>query len=59
MRPDDPEGALMAFLTSTYAAAAEAGGWDRRMLECEPGVPRVPRKVYPLGDAGPPGQTFS
>jgi hypothetical protein len=25
----DPEAALMAFLQSTYAAAADLGGWDR------------------------------
>jgi hypothetical protein len=30
---DDPEGALMAFLQSTYVAGAELGGWDRERLE--------------------------
>ena len=25
----DPDGALMAFLVSTYEAAADLGGWDR------------------------------
>ena len=29
----DPEAALMQFLESTYAAAAELGHWDRRTLE--------------------------
>jgi hypothetical protein len=29
----DPEGALMAFLTSTYGAAADLGRWDRALLE--------------------------
>ena len=30
---DDPEGALLGFLESTYAAAADLGGWDREALE--------------------------
>jgi len=30
----DPDAALMAFLQSTYAAAADLGHWDRRALEC-------------------------
>ena len=30
---DDPEGALMAFLQSTYVASAELAGWDREKLE--------------------------
>ena len=29
----DPEGALVEFLQSTYAAAADLGGWDRSRLE--------------------------
>jgi len=29
----DPEAALMAFLTSTYGAAADLGRWDRALLE--------------------------
>ncbi|MEM7489022.1 MAG: DUF5996 family protein [Pseudomonadota bacterium] len=41
----DPEAALMAFLQTTYDAAAETGGWDRTALDCEIGVPRVPRPV--------------
>jgi hypothetical protein len=32
-RSPDPRGALMSFLESTYAAAAENGGWDRAALE--------------------------
>lgn len=36
----DPEAELMAFLVSTYEAAAELGGWDRDLLECGPGQPR-------------------
>jgi hypothetical protein len=41
----DPDAALIAFLQSTYAAAADLGGWDRAALECEPGRPGVPREV--------------
>ena len=41
----DPDGALLSFLNSTYAAAADAAGWDRAALECAPGVPGVPRPV--------------
>lgn len=29
----DPDGALLAFLQSTYEAAADAAGWDREQLE--------------------------
>ena len=29
----DPDGALLEFLQSTYAAAADRGGWDRARLE--------------------------
>jgi hypothetical protein len=40
----DPEEALMAFLQSTYAAAADLGRWDRAALEREEGpVGRPPR----------------
>ena len=42
---DDPEDALMRFLRSAYAAAADTGGWDRASLECGVGRPRVPRPV--------------
>ncbi|HEV2815765.1 MAG TPA: DUF5996 family protein [Allosphingosinicella sp.] len=41
----DPDAALLAFLDSTYAAAADLGGWDRAALECAHGVPGVPREV--------------
>jgi hypothetical protein len=40
-----PEAALREFLESTYAAAANTGGWDRAALECARGVARVPRVV--------------
>ncbi|MEA3013989.1 MAG: hypothetical protein QOD42_2534 [Sphingomonadales bacterium] len=43
----DPDAALLAFLESTYAAAADLGGWDRGALECALGRAGVPR---PLGD---------
>jgi hypothetical protein len=39
----DPEAALMEFLESSYAAAADLGGWDRAALECHLGQPGVPR----------------
>ncbi|WP_214473393.1 DUF5996 family protein [Mesorhizobium sp. dw_380] len=41
----DPEEALMRFLQSSYEAAADAAGWDRKSLECNFGTPRVPRTV--------------
>jgi hypothetical protein len=43
----DPDDALLAFLQSTYAAAADLAGWDRVALECEEGRPRRPRPVAP------------
>jgi len=45
----DPDVVLLAFLDSTYRAAADLGGWDRDALECPPGEPLRPR---PLQDAG-------
>jgi hypothetical protein len=39
----DPDAALLAFLDSTYRAAADLGHWDRAALECAPGRPGVPR----------------
>jgi len=41
----DPESTLMAFLGSTYRAAADLGGWDRRQLECRTGTPLWPRPI--------------
>jgi Family of unknown function (DUF5996) len=41
----DPEQMLMEFLQSTYIAAADLGGWDRRTLECPLGEPKRPRPV--------------
>jgi hypothetical protein len=42
---ENPEAELMRFLQSTYAAAADAAKWDRPALECQIGVPRVPRSI--------------
>ncbi|HUN97053.1 MAG TPA: DUF5996 family protein [Bradyrhizobium sp.] len=41
----DPDRALLAFLQSTYDAAANAGKWDRDALECALGRPRVVRQI--------------
>jgi hypothetical protein len=41
----DPESVLLEFLETSYAAAADAGGWDRAALECAPGRPGVPRPL--------------
>ena len=42
---DDPDAALMAFLQSTYAAAADLGKWDRGGLDCALGQPGKCRAV--------------
>ena len=39
----DPDAALLAFLQSTYEAAARSAEWDRA-LDCAVGVPGVPRQ---------------
>ena len=41
----DPDALLLDFLAATYAAAADAGRWDRAALECPLGVPGRPRPV--------------
>ena len=41
----DPDALLLEFLTTTYAAAAETGGWDRAGLECPFGVPGQVRQI--------------
>ena len=41
----EPERALMAFLQSTYDAAADLGKWDRAALECGLGERRKVRVV--------------
>ena len=45
-RSRSPEAVLMAFLQSTYNAAADLGGWDRAALECPTGAPRKPRPLF-------------
>jgi len=40
-----PDQALLAFLQSSYEAAANAAKWDRDALECAPGKPGVVRVV--------------
>jgi len=42
---NEPARALMAFLQSTYEAAANLAKWDRAALECELGEPRKVRAV--------------
>ncbi|MFL5143219.1 MAG: DUF5996 family protein [Microvirga sp.] len=44
---DDPEAALMAFLQSTYGAAADLANWDRAALDCPIGEVGVARPVSP------------
>ncbi len=41
----DPDAMVLAFLESTYEAAAEAGEWNRTALECTVGQPCVPRPL--------------
>lgn len=41
----DPDAALLAFLQSTYDAAADAGHWDRQALEVAPGQIGRPRRL--------------
>jgi hypothetical protein len=42
---NDPEGALLAFLQSTYEAAANLARWDRAALECPEGRIGHPRPI--------------
>ena len=41
----DPDAALMDFLQSTYAAAADLGKWDRAALDCGVGKPGQVRAI--------------
>jgi hypothetical protein len=41
----DPDAALLAFLQSTYEAAAVSADWNRPALECRPGRPNVAREI--------------
>ena len=40
-----PDALLLDFLSTTYVAAAETGGWDRAALECPLGVPGQVRAI--------------
>jgi len=40
-----PDDILLDFLSTTYAAAADCGNWDRSALDCPLGSPRRPRHV--------------
>ncbi|HEY1887843.1 MAG TPA: DUF5996 family protein [Roseiarcus sp.] len=44
-RSRDPDGLLLDFLSTTYAAAADTAGWDRAALECPLGVPGRVRPI--------------
>jgi Family of unknown function (DUF5996) len=44
-RAPEPDALLLDFLSTTYIAAAEAGGWDRADLECPIGVPGRVRPI--------------
>jgi uncharacterized protein DUF5996 len=48
----DPDAAVLAFLQSAYAAAAEAANWDRAALECPWGIIGVPRETR-IADGAP------
>src|SRR6185312_1572042 len=39
-----PDALLLDFLSTTYAATAETGSWDRAALECPIGLPGVVRR---------------
>ncbi|HEX4269006.1 MAG TPA: DUF5996 family protein [Steroidobacteraceae bacterium] len=41
----DPDVTLLEFLASTYAAAADAGSWDRAQLDCALGAPGQVRRL--------------
>ena len=41
----DPDALLLDFLSTTYAAAADAAGWDRAALECPLGAPGRVRPI--------------
>ncbi len=41
----EPDAVLLAFLQSTYEAAADVAQWNRVALECARGIPGIPRSV--------------
>ncbi len=55
----DPDAALLAFLQSTYEAAADRAAWDRAALECVLGrrpTGRTPRQLAGLSLLGRVGE---
>jgi hypothetical protein len=44
----DPEALLLDFLSTTYQAAADAGHWDRAVLDCPLGIPGQVRPLTPV-----------
>ena len=50
---DDPDGDLLRFLHSTYAAAAVRGGWDRNSLETDPHRWDHARRTHPWRPRAP------
>jgi hypothetical protein len=44
-RSVNPDAGLLAFLQSTYEAAARSADWDRGALECALGVPGIPHTI--------------
>jgi hypothetical protein len=42
----DPDAAVLDFLESTYAAAADLAGWDRAGLEASASPGRPPRRPW-------------
>jgi hypothetical protein len=44
-KADDPDAVLLAFLQSTYEAAADGARWDRGALECPAGIAGIPRST--------------
>jgi Family of unknown function (DUF5996) len=44
-KAQDPDALLLDFLNRTYAAAADAAGWERAALECAMGVPGKARAL--------------
>ena len=52
----DPDAALLAFLDSTYDAAADLGHWDRATLDCAQGRPGQVRRPSPATPAPVEGE---
>ena len=46
-RSPEPERTLLTFFRSAHEAAAECGGWDRKLLEREPLAPRLHEPLTP------------